>query len=98
MDEILNNLEKLSNLLAENNKITIEEFGPISQIIAETEIKVVQLCGVGIELPTDRLKLDWLGNEIEKKYVELDEEEKKLIISGYKMACDLYEQKLQVKR
>lgn len=46
MDEILNNLEEISNLLAENENFSIEDFTPISKLIAKTQNKVIRLCEV----------------------------------------------------
>ena len=48
MDEILNNLEAISNLLCENKKISIDDFTPISKLIAKTQNQVIRLCEVSI--------------------------------------------------
>jgi len=56
MNEILNNLEKISDLLANNNDFSIEDFTPISKLIAETQIKVIRLYEVGRSAKLDKPK------------------------------------------
>jgi len=46
MNEILLNLEKINDLLANNEAITIEEFTKITLLTAKIENKVVRLCEV----------------------------------------------------
>jgi len=73
MDEILNNLEKISNLLAENKNFSLKDFSPISKLIAETENKVIRLCSSSLQLKEkeeqvieriDTIYLDKNGNEM----------------------------------
>jgi len=46
MNEILLNLEKINDLLANNEAITIEEFNKITLLTAKIENKAVRLCEV----------------------------------------------------
>jgi len=67
MDEILNNLEEISNLLAENKNFSLKDFSPISKLIAKTQNQVIRLCEVNRSLPKkQKLTL----NNKDKKFIE----------------------------
>ena len=63
MDEILNNLEEISNLLAENKNFSLKDFSPISKLIAKTQNQVIRLCEVGVTLKEKEVPTfdEWLN-------------------------------------